>query len=523
MLNEGSLVQTAVRADVQLDIASHYVRVTNFTPRVKFVLLEYCKQLAQYGLMKTRHGRFQKVMIRVFVAVTRDRSVFHFHRNELNNLLEYLKYNGVPEARWSVLNIQPNPGDDIELDYIDNRTAREDQVPLIEYMVDSRIIKLASIDPGRGKTFVALSAISKLKKRVFICIKAMYIEKWIGDIEAAFKCKKGDIVVIRGGAALKNLMQLAANDELTAKFVICSNMTYFNFIKEYEVFKDDVLDMGYACLPHQFYELCGFGIRLIDEVHQDIHLNYRQDLFTNCQKSISLSGTLEGDDPFINGRTEVMFPKNQRIDNGERVVFTAAVGLEYRLNPVHRLKWQNKARGSYSHIVFEQSILRNKQSLQKYKMMVADLVAKTYRQERQEGQKILIYADFVDMVTELADYLRLRNPDLKVERYVAEDDFEDMLQADIIVSTLKSLGTAQDIPGLLHVIMTSSLGSKQGNLQAMGRLRDTVIKQWPGSKPIFYYLVCTDIPKHLEYHHRKVETFEGRVTGHKLLATEYVI
>ncbi|MNL29466.1 hypothetical protein D3C87_1511480 [compost metagenome] len=98
-----------------------------------------------------------------------------------------------------------------------------------------------------------------------------------------------------------------------------------------------------------------------------------------------------------------------------------------------------------------------------------------------------------------------------------------MLESDIIVSTLKSLGTAQDIPKLLHVYMTDGLGSSQANLQAMGRLRDTILKIWPDAVPTFYYLVCEDIEKHIEYHERKKETFQGRVVSHLLFSTDHVI
>lgn len=519
MHTDDSLVPSTIRAEVQLEVASHFVRATNFNVRTKMVLLEFCKGLAQYGLVRNPRGKFVKAMIRVFVGVTRDRTVFHFHRNELQKLLEFLKYNGIPESRISMAYLPINLGVDIELVSIDSRTPRPDQVPLIDYMVANGVIKIATIDPGRGKTFVALTAIARLKKRTFICIKAMYIEKWIGDIEGSYAIKKGDIMVIRGGASLKLLTQLALAGELTAKFIICSNMTYYNYLKDYETFKDSIIDLGYACLPHQFYELLGVGIRLIDEVHQDIHLNYRQDLYTNVGKSISLSGTLTGDDEFVNGRTVIMFPKEDRIDNGERVIYTTAIGLEYRLNQPTKLRWLNKARKSYSHITYEQSILQNKVALENYKEMVSSIVVSTYRKERVEGQKILIYADFVDMCTALTARLKKHNPELKVCRYVAEDDFDEMMEADIIVSTLKSLGTAQDIPGLLMILMTSALGSTQGNLQAIGRLRE--LHKWPGTTPKFYYLVCSDIEKHMEYHYKKKEVFSGRVVGHKLLATDY--
>lgn len=517
------IAPTIVTTDLLITVGSHYVKVTDFTPRVKYALLDFCKTLAQYGFEKGPDGRFRKAMLRVFVGVANDRSFFHFHRNELDTLVRHLKMCGIREDVIAYSFLPENFGHPVEFEVIDKRTPRDDQVEKIAYLIAEGKTKILTVDPGRGKTFMALSGIAALKRKVFVCIKAMYIEKWIGDIEAAFKCKKGDILVVRGGAQLALVTQLALAGQLTAKIVICSNMTYFGYLRDYEKFKDGLLELGYGCTPPNFFQTCGFGIRLIDEVHQDIHLNYRQDLYTHCHKTISLSGTLEGDDEFINNRTEIMFPKDERIDNGESVIFTAVEALQYRLADPRSLKWINKARKSYSHVIFEQSLMKNKRALKNYLEMISDFVTHEFRKVREGDQKLLIYCATVEMCTVVTNYLKPRNSDLKVMRYTAEDDFDEMLESDLIVSTLKSLGTAQDVPKLLHVLMTDALGSKQGNRQAMGRMRDTIFKIWPNAKPTFYYFVCVDIDKHLEYHYRKVENFKGRVVGHKLVNTDYVI
>lgn len=523
MSNVAQRPPTSKPPDLKLIVASHHVRVTDVSPRAKGALLAFCRTLAQYGYEKGPDGRFRKAMLRVFVGVTNDRSDFHFHRNELDALLRCLKMNGLHESNMVYEYLPDYPGDPVEFEVIDKRTPRDDQVEKIAYLIAPGKTKILTVDPGRGKTYMALAGIAAIGRRTFICIKAMYIEKWIGDIEEAFKCKKGDILVVRGSAQLALVTQLAVAGELTAKIVICSNMTYFNYLKDYEKFKDGLIDLGYGCTPPNFLQTCGFGIRLIDEVHQDIHLNYRQDLYSHIHKTISLSGTLEGDDEFLIERTAIMFPRHERIDNGERVIFCAVEALQYRLRHQNVLKWLNKARKSYSHVIFEQSLMKNKQCLKAYLEMISDFVTNTFRKVRVDDQKLLIYFATVEMCTIVTNYLKPRNSDLAVMRYTAEDDFDEMLEAEIIVSTLKSLGTAQDIPKLLHVLMTDALGSKQGNLQAKGRLRDTIIKIWPDAKPTFYYFVCVDIDKHVEYHQRKVEIFKDNVVGHKYLTTDYVI
>ena len=67
------------------------------------------------------------------------------------------------------------------------------------------------------------------------------------------------------------------------------------FIDEYEVKKSNNM---YGCNPEDFFNLINVGIRLIDEVHQDFHLNFKIDLYTNVKKTISLSATLQSDNKF---------------------------------------------------------------------------------------------------------------------------------------------------------------------------------------------------------------------------------
>lgn len=503
--------------EMTLEIGSHFVRVSNFGPKVRPALFEMCDRLAQFGFTRSPSGRFVRTMLRVFVGVTRDRTVFSFHRNLLEELYVVLQRHGYGKGLLNIVELPKNEGDDIELELIDLREPRDYQTELVDYMIDEGVTKVATIDPGRGKTFTALLAISKLKKKTFVCIKAMYIEKWIGDIEKAFKIKKGDIIVVKGASALKAVTQMAIDDELDAKFVICSNMTFYNYLKEYEIHKEGILDMGYACLPHEFYEVCGFGLRLIDEVHQDFHLNYRQDLYAHVQKTISLSGTLEGDDPFINNRVAEMFPPHWRIKPKGRVVYAEAIALEYRLRTGHRLRWLNHSRKSYSHVLFEQSIMKQPVVLKAYQDMIVMIIAETYIQEHKRGQKALIYFATVEMCTKMQQFLEKAFPQHKVVLHVQGVSLEDTFKGEIIVSTLKSLGTAQDIPNLLTVLMTDALGSSTANLQAFGRLRE--LSHWEGSVPRFYYLVCADIDKHNEYHLRKKEAFVGRVLSHKYMPT----
>lgn len=509
------LAQRPLGAAIRIDVYSHHIKITNFTRQVQKALLDYCRGLALYGLKRVGRGKFVKDMLRVFVGVTHDRSEFRFHINQLDELLKYLASHGYSGRLINLVRHEVTPPTTVEYDYVDKRNPRDGQGEQIDYVLQDGISKVITARPGRGKTYMALRAIYLMKVKAFFCIRPMYIEKWIIDIKEAFKLGKDDLMVVRGGDHLKALVNLGIEGKLDAKIVLCSNKTFFNYLKEYERFPDQLEALGYNCTPENFYDTLGFPFRVIDEVHQDFHLNFRQDLYTHIWKTLSLSGTLESDDAFITEMYDVMFPRHTRGPKMDDTSHVAVRALLYGFNNVERrIRYENKAMKSYSHVMFEQNLMKKPELLKPYINMITDLVNKTYANKRQDGQKMIVYCSTVELCTIVANRLKKIHPDIAVTRYVSEDDYEEMLECDLIVSTLKSLGTAIDIPGLMAILMTDAIGSRQANLQAVERLRDPK-GRWGEQRPEFYYLVCKDIDKHMKYHEHKKDVFRGRVVEHK--------
>ena len=106
----------------------------------------------------------------------------------------------------------------------------------------------------------------------------------------------------------------------------------------------------------------------------------------------------------------------------------------------------------------------------------------------------------------LSAKLKKKYPQFDIRRYVSEDPWENLLEPDIIVSTLGSAGTAVDIPNLSTCILTNAIQSIQANRQSFGRLRN--LKDNHSLE--FVYFVCEDIPKHLDYHVAKKEMMMQR-------------
>lgn len=368
-------------------------------------------------------------------------------------------------------------------------------------------------------TALALKATQEIGTRTFLIIRPMYIDKWIGDVEAFFVTEPGDVMVIKGGASLKRLIELGQADELKAKFIICSNATLRMFLEEHEQYNGEVSSYGVS--PSELCAVLKVGLVIFDEVHQDFHFNYRMFSYINVKKTIALSATLDPDDRTLKRRYQTAFPMELRSPPVEYDKYIEVQALFYSMESMNKVRYKNFF-GQYQHVMYEQSILKDSKRMENYRRMIARVLKFDYIRVAQPGMRCVIYFATVDMCTQMQEYLSKVFPDRVIRRYVSEDDYHtNLMGAEIIVTTLQSAGTAVDIPNLAVNIMTVALNSKQSNIQGLGRLRR--LKDFPDFTPKFVYLVCTSIDKHIKYHQEKLTKFEGKVLSHKELQTDFRI
>lgn len=89
---------------------------------------------------------------------------------------------------------------------------------------------------------------------------------------------------------------------------------------------------------------------------------------------------------------------------------------------------------------------------------------------------------------------------MTVSKYVAEDDYSVLVDSDITASTLGSSGTADDIDGLVVVLMTTNIQAIAANQQAVGRLRKIKLEErptWTNVPLKFLYTFCGIFPNRL--------------------------
>lgn len=373
-------------------------------------------------------------------------------------------------------------------------------------------------------TLCTLFAVNEIKQRTVLCIKPMYIQRWMDDLagkNGIFKLKPNELCKVQGSSELASIIRMGLDDTLEYKFIIISNKTLHLYYKDF-INGEDMAKYHHV-KPFDLFKVLKAGVRVIDEAHQDFHQCFKTDLFSHVPKTIELSATLEPDDPFLKKMYETVYPREKRFGGGVYHKYVNVVAVPYRLDPDNNSRVVTTQRGmtAYSHGAFEESIMRDKKRLSNYLDKVQDLATLHWFNKRVDDYKLLIFASRVDMCRLIVERLQSVFNNLKITKYTEEEDYRILPEMDIIVSTPISAGTAVDIPKLQVCVNTVALGATQANLQMIGRLREL---RGVDVKPTFVYTYCIDIPKHEEYHIKKKEhIFKGKVLEYLDWMCEYVV
>ncbi len=381
------------------------------------------------------------------------------------------------------------------------------QIKIKDFIINNPHVpsKLIAIQTGKGKTFTALATTAELNLRTLIIIKASYIDKWIDDVYKILEVEKEELLVLQGSKDLKKVAVMAAEGRLTSKVIIVSNVTVMRFLKEYELSITENATYTYDITPEEFFSVMKVGTVIVDEVHQFFHLNVLILLYCNVQNYIALSATLLDEDKFLSNMYNMAFPSGSRYDSLELDKYIRLIPIGYQFYSLKHIRTTEYGSNKYSHVAFEKSILKNKGLTEAYLTMIDFYVYRGYLVDKQEGEKLIIFAALVDMCTLITNHLKKKHPDLSVARYVGSDPYDNVISPDIRVTTLGSAGTAVDIPGLITTINTVSVGSWKLNIQALGRLRKR-----EGRETRYIYLYCESIKKHLTQHDDRMKLLGNR-------------
>lgn len=493
----------------KMEVLTHAFILTEIDSRFKWVIHSYGKR---FIIMKRERVGRQMLVVpdKMYCWANEARTEFRFHRNQKDEFLEHAARCGFSDIQVTERPLYKAAKANVSL--VAAWTPRPNQVPIIEHVLAPGHTKVIALQTGQGKTSTSLKCGELIGERILVLALGRYHDKWKSDVIKQYRLKPGEIMTVRGSDQLYNLMQTIDTDKCIPRVINITLGTLRSYIAEYS---SPGPKPDWFVSPCRLWEKLKIGVRITDEVHQHFHANYIIDLFTHVPKAIYLSATIETDNSLTNEMSKVSFPFNTRMGGGAYIKIANVVCIRYALEKRGSIQFSGFG-GSYNHGNFETSMMKKEKIKLNYFAMILTLIKEFHLPYAKPGQRLLIFAYRVDFCVELVEYLKIHLPHLSICKYTSDDATEIIEQHDITVTTLGSAGTALDIQGLLTCLLTVAVDSRQANLQALGRLRDLMS---PGQTPLFLYLCCEDIPKHVAYHQRKeTDIFAGKTLSYRTIS-----
>jgi hypothetical protein len=373
-------------------------------------------------------------------------------------------------------------------------------------------------------TLATIGYMMRAQTRTVLVMKPMYMEQWKKEILKSFKLKQGDFYVVEGSKALKDLIRLAKEDEeFNPSVILISNATYRNYLRSF--FDDPTQMSGYDCNPWEFFELMRAGLVAVDEVHQDFHFNFITHCMSNMYKYAAMSATMVSDDSTMNKYYRIMFPADTYAPRPALKKYIDLYDVYYRFDRPDLIKFTQ--RGAYHQSTFEHSIMKRKTVLKNYTDMIIKMVEHQFfkHPSYRPGMKALVFCDRVDMCGAVRDAIQAKFTDRKITRFCATVDPEENLydeKVDVVVTTLKSCGTARDIAKVTICICSTALSGRQASEQLIHRLRE-LKGDWASIVPRFVFLSSRDNQKHLKYSEDRHHKLAHVVKNFNTLTASFII
>ena len=374
-------------------------------------------------------------------------------------------------------------GDDINVNF--NGELREYQVNIVNKYIKAVGTSgggLLDVDPGKGKTVMALNIISKLKKKTLVIVhKSFLLNQWIERItqflpDARVGKIQGQIIDIEDKDIVIGMLQSLSQKE----------------------YPDDLFD--------------SFGLSIYDETHHlgaEVFSKSMMKCITNY--TVGLSGTMQRKD----GLTKVfkMFLGNiihkEKSNTSEHKVIVKAIN--YKVNDVefNEMKYDYRGNPLYSTMISKLCNYNHR----------SEFILNLLKHELEENndQQIMILAHNKTLLTYLHKAIEHRNIGT-VGYYIGgmkEEQLKESENKKIIIATYAMASEGLDIKTLTTLIMASP---KTDVCQSVGRIlrtkhtsplvvdiidnHDIFVKQWQKRRQYYikqkYNIISTDNSRYMD-------------------------
>jgi len=314
-----------------------------------------------------------------------------------------------------------------------------------------------NLDTGDGKTYCVIAALTFLKMKAVIIthndnVKGQWKRSLLGmtDIDEQY------ILDIDGSSTIRRILKAS---KLPFKIFLINHRSIQSFAKK----------EGWNKITELFQKL-KVGVKVYDEAHLEFENMIKTDLYTNTKKTIYLTANFERSHYRENKIFSLCFKniakygKQTRKEKRRHIVYVA---VKYNSKP--NLDAQMSVRGPHG-------LDKNKYiDYQLTKDIFYNVILYVLKYISDKEGKILMLFSKNDAIDTIYNFLTKENIEKTIGIYnsvVSEEEKEQALLSDIILSTPKSLGTGSDIPGLRFNIMTEPYTSPITANQTSGRLRE---------------------------------------------------
>lgn len=334
---------------------------------------------------------------------------------------------------------------------------------------------------GLGKSYCVAKTVSDLQiKSIIITPSENIKEQWIyKTFKDMFNYRPKHMCNIAGSNVIESIME-----DLIDPFDVY-------FVNHQTLQSYSSTNGGYAL--HKFFKKLKVGIKVYDESHLQFKNILMTDFYSNTAKTIYLSATFDRSDKTESAcfkkafKSVINFGENESFEQIEKHVIYHVVNINSHITPKDRKivigygGMTGASFGRYAILVDPNKTMYNTI------LRILNIVKNV------EG-RIVIFIPLIDAVEEVAKYLK-KDQDKSVGTFhskVSKDEKESTLKKkDIIISTIGSLGTGQDIDGLRVVINCEPVASKVISKQVFGRIRP--YKDTEGKKKDTYFFDIVDV------------------------------
>ncbi len=342
-------------------------------------------------------------------------------------------------------------------------------------------------DTGDGKTFCTVYSICNLNMRALIITHIEKIKaQWIDTCATMFTFDSKNLVDIAGTNVMEKILY---SDEVPQGDVFFVNHQTLNaFVRKH----------GYEKL-HDFFIKLRIGIKVYDEAHLEFRNILMIDMFSNTYKTIYLTANFDRSQPdesriFKRAFANVMQFGTQTLNYAEKRKHVVYFPIMYSSDcpPFQAMAFKNNY-GFDSKRFIEYALNHDsKGTLMNEIYKVLKRLITRYVEGR-----ILIIVPKIEaceiVCKELRRWSMLADKEIMTihSKNTTSHNDNAKVNADIIVSTMKSVGTGADIKGLRVLINTEPYASSIIANQMSGRLREFA----PDKDTYYFDLVDASVPR----------------------------